>query len=312
MLWLVGAGCIFLTIASVGLSFVANFSSGSGQSADPDEEYQLSISEQNSQIVRLQHEHQEVLDKLNAAMARKLAHDTAVETVSNLQDVVNELESENGDRLLKVSEVQDEIDRLGEDFQKYRRDARNLLWIKARNRELNQNQIIGGEAFINATITKVDETGLLVRHDAGVSHIPVERLNQELRNELDLDPEEARLAMLELYARDARGKASRRAAPAEDDTPVPTEAEIVDRRKELLAGMKLEATKLHRLSRESQAEANRSRSMDRYSSNRSVPASLETWAERAHRFDRLSLRYTTRLAAVLSKIREFDPAFEVR
>ena len=114
--------------------------------------------------------------------------------------------------------------------------------------------------------------------------------------------------MMELYLKDAKMKASMKKKPVKD---APTELEIEAAMNDALRERKAKVWELADLVRKARVEIQRARHEDAYSSSRSVPASLESWRERANRFEVALARYQKNLGVALVAVRELEPDFEL-
>ena len=223
-----------------------------------------------------------------------------------LAEALGQLETENADLAFAIADEQEAIAEAKERYRVYRKNVRRILWMKSENQELQAEDFLTGSPLKDARISKVDATGLLVRHQTGVTRVGVAHLSPALRERLDLSVEEAQAAMMALYLKDAKLKKAMNQKPRVD---APTEAEIEAMMISSLRERKEKAWKLADLARKARAEIQRSRHEDAYSTNRSVPASLETWRERTQRFEAALVRYQKNLGIAIEEVRELEPGF---
>lgn len=229
----------------------------------------------------------------------------AYEEVRLVEGELANLKRESADLQLKILGHEESIASLSEEHQQYRGRMREWLWPQYYGRELEAENVLGDLPYQGARITDVDAAGLKVRHSSGLARIPVSNLTFAFRNELDLSVGEAKEVMMKMLLRDARGKRERSKRPA----GTPNEREIWREIEVRLKQGSERATKLSELIRRAKSEAVYSRNQDRISSVRSAPGSLETWAQRAKRFESAAMKYENQLAALNLAMRELDPSF---
>ena len=83
------------------------------------------------------------------------------------------------------------------------------------------------------------------------------------------------------------------------------------KRAKTLAEGKEKVKKLLKLIAFADAEAANARSQDRRSRNRSAQGSLETWIQRANRFEQLAMNYRNQFSATVLAVREMEPRYKV-
>lgn len=301
---LVIGAVVLVVLAIFGLSFLADGTIGGGSGSHPDVKLLVRIDDDEG---NLRYQKKRLVGYQAMLFAgRKREEAERAETV--LATEIERLTENAADLALKVADGKEDLAEVEKRFCDERRVARRLLWAGMIGRPLTASDLLTAGRFDEARITKVDATGLRIRHRTGSGRIPVERLSLELRETLDLSIAEARQAILELYLKDARLKAAMskdRSRKPERPTPEDLEAAL----QEAIAAQQVRVVELQNLIRLSEEEIRRARHQDANSSNRSVPASLETWKERERRYRSALGSYRKSLDAALVEGRELDPGF---
>lgn len=195
-------------------------------------------------------------------------------------------------------------------FSAYRVKYRENRWKQSVGRSLGEVRLTNGREFRQAVIAGVTADGLEIRHESGTARLAASDLDPALRDEFQwdlMDPrvgdsantnrssEEAKKP--ELVARPGGSPdAERRSEPSRDDTQIAA------------LRTKVQVWKSRLLSLKSQrAEATSKAS---YGGEKSVPGSLETWAQRASALSVQVARAETELArakAALGLLAPDDP-----
>ena len=196
-------------------------------------------------------------------------------------------------------------------FDEYRNRYRQQVRAAAAGEQLAELKSRTGRVYKNVTIRRVTAAGIEIRHDEGNSRLLAEDLDatwhdrfQWTRDEVakTLDDERARQDRHNQFVEDARGDgAATTPAPAKSTTSKPPNP--VD---DKLQTLREEVVQARNRYRSAQSEATRARiEAGSAGRGRSVPGTLETWAERANRLEgaaaKLRSQYMTargKLAAV--------------
>jgi hypothetical protein len=294
-------GGVLLVFGAVVLSLMESSYSGAAASSNENQDLEDLLERGESQLAKVGVEIGIERKKLGR-WEKQLAADREYRL---LEDALGLASSKNADLILAVSKVEEEIGDLAAKRVSYQGRMRERLWPQFSNQELKEDFLLRSSEFKNAIITGVDAAGLMIRHQSGVARIPVAHLSLAFREKLDLNLEEATEMMLKIYSRDAklrRGQEDRRGEGIE--TP---EMKADAKRAKTLAEGKEKVAKLLKLIAFADAEAANARSQDRRSSSRSAPGSLETWTQRASRFEQVAMSYRNQFAATVLALRKMDP-----
>lgn len=205
-------------------------------------------------------------------------------------------------------------------FTKYRSTYREKTWAKAVGQEIGNLTIRGGRQYHQATITKVTDVGLEIRHEHGIARIQAPDLDSEWQDRFQWSDEERR-ARLNRESEDLEDKPpvsnlaprsgpdfnaevasspSAKFAPAQSPDD-PAQLENIKQLRTQVIGWR---SKVSRLSIE-RAEASSNAS---YGKQTSVPGSLETWDARAVRLARELARAQTELSLAKARLAALAPS----
>ncbi len=301
---LLGGG-VFLVIGAVVLSLMESGYSGAAAASNENQDLEYLIERGQSQLAKVSVEIG-IERKKFVRWEEQLA---AGREYRRLEDALGLASSENADLILAVSNVEKEIEDLEAKRLSYQGRMRDRLWAQFTNQELKEDSLLRPSEFKNAIITGVDAAGLMIRHQSGVARIPVAHLSPGFREKLDLNLEEAAEMMSKIYSRDAK---LRRGQEDRGSEGIETAAmKAAAQRGKTLAEGKVKVTKLLKLIAFADAEAANARSQDRRSKSRSAQGSLETWIQRANRFEQVAMNYRNQFAATVLAVREIDPGYKV-
>ncbi|MES2922917.1 MAG: hypothetical protein V4819_15285 [Verrucomicrobiota bacterium] len=228
---------------------------------------------------------------------------------------------------LEKSRIQlgESIAALDVSFSRYRADYRSKEWELAVGESLDTLTIRGGRDFQQATITRVTDVGLEIRHDHGIARIQAQDLDAKMQDRFQWGDEERR-SRLEEERNNREGKSAKE-VPAEPDviangeaaaqqiapTPVPQ----MNRRQKTIPAVDPEKLKLLRLqvsgwsAKVSKLRIDRAEASSRasYRDQSSVPStgSLETWVARSARLGRELLQAQGALAAARADLATLAP-----
>lgn len=299
-------GIIILVMAGVGLSLMVDrrlkFSSSVG-------EIQRSISLDAMELEGLKAWHDERSRLLNDTGSRQqtgaMTNEEAVRKLENLNQRQTYLE-ETRRQLRKT------MTSLEGDFSHCRAEYRRKTWAAALGESLGHLKIRGGREYLQATITRVTDVGLEIRHADGIARIQAPDLDQKLQDRFQWSDEERRKVLQEEHA-NLEGNAAEPAALA-DKTPEVVVREVsnfsnnnADANGEELPALRQQVigwqAKVRQLRSDQMEAASRADS----GNSPSVPGGLETWTVRAARLRNALIRGQGELAVAKSRLAAVAP-----
>jgi len=266
-------------------------------------ELQVAVVDQEQQIRKTEMD-------LEKEEARRSLLDAGKEVWAKHEKLVAGLNSEKeilADLSLALTDEEAALRDLEEKLAAYRSKFRARHWPEFVNMKLTGEHFQGKPPYQDMKVLKVDAAGLMVRHRSGVARIEVEDLEPRFRDDLDLSVEEAREVMTEMLVQDARVKQARVRRANKAHAPSVEEIDAIIN-KRWLAG-RAKVLKYVGLLQRAERTAKIARHNDKYSSNRSAPGKLETWAERAKRFEKAEVQYRKLLTEAVSEVRKYEPDF---
>lgn len=305
-------GVAIIVIATLGFASISNDWLESSSAVQLNQERRIKVSDLEMQIAKLRAK----VERHEEIFARRLAQDSTAENErqqqGKLQEELEIIMIEVADLELHATEQEAMIAKLGDQKSKHRDRARGGLWLKHQNQPLKASHLREPLPYRGPKILKIDAGGLTVRHESGVSRVTVAQLSPDFREELDLSVSEAKEAMTEMFLKDARiksarGKQADAAAQAELPTPAEIEELLSKRLKEELAKVE----KFHALIDSAEETAVMARRNSRQSSNKHPHGKLETWTERASRFEKAAISYREQLALAEAEVRRLTPGGSV-
>ncbi len=307
-------GMIVVVMVAVGLSVVADkkriFSSGAG-------ELQREISASASQVSELtaQTAEQALLLDGSSSNLRKgsNAHRELAAQLESQRQRQAALEKSRID-------VRESITALEGNFSRYRAGYRQKTWADAVGESLGTLTVRGGRAYQLATITRVTDVGLEIRHEHGIARIQAPDLDPKVQDRFQWSDEERRSRLKEEHenlmgkpdaevpeiveSEDAgAGMIAESPAPRVSRLQDPNAAEDAEKLRLLrqkVSGWNGKVSKLRTDRRDAASRAS-------YGNQASVPGSLETWTARSARLSRDLLRAQAGLAAAKSELAEVSP-----
>jgi chromosome segregation ATPase len=227
---------------------------------------------------------------------------------------------ENQAKLVELTRRRDEAQRsipvLEKEFQTYRKRYREQTWAEAVGQSLGDLEIRGGKIYQNATITKVTEVGLEIRHSDGIARVQGPDLPEALRDRFQWNDEER---MKRLQEEIANHEALSKPAPDTAVKPKPAPAKPKWSTRNPVAAAKSTGTDPAKIeaarkkvigwkSRVSQLSSDRATAQSKASNSQtSVPGSLETWQARASRLTGELSRAKGELAAAKAELELVNP-----
>ena len=307
-------GIIVVVMAAVGLSIVADkhrvFSSGAGELQREIDANATEISELSAWIDEQRRLHQDSGANLNVGSKAHRELSTQLEILRQRQPVLEQ----------SRAQIREAITALEGEFSRYRADYRRKTWAAAIGESLGTLTIRGGRAYQQATIARVTDVGLEIRHEHGIARIQAPDLDPKMQDRFQWSDEERR-SRLEEERENHEGKTVKEIAGAPDGigneeavaekipappvnriqpTNPPVDAEKLQRLRLQVSGWTAKVSKL----RIERAEAS---SRASYGNQSSVPGSLETWVARSARLGRELLRAQAALAAAKADLATLAP-----
>lgn len=297
-------GIVVIVMTAVGLSMLVDhrfkFSAGTG--------------EVRRELAARQAEYSKINARLSSrseTLAEKQAkRESAASGLMKARIAIKSNTSRKEDLLNQRERLHDQIKTAESTFADYRADYRQKARSTAAGEEIGTLRVRGGREYLEATITKVTEVGLEIRHTHGFARIHAPDLDAAWQDRFQWSDEERRaklgeemkyresLAVAEPAKKRAKPQVrARPSRPRSQPAEVP-EAEDLTALRTLVSGWQTRVFRLESEHAEAVSNAN-------YGSATSVPGSLETWKARAARLGReLSRAHTEysvargRLAAV--------------
>jgi hypothetical protein len=205
---------------------------------------------------------------------------------------------------------------LEDDFSRYRADYRRKTWLAAAGENLGDLKVRSGREYKQAAITRVTDVGLEIRHEDGIARIQAPDLDSKLQDRFQWSDEERR-QVLGKEQQDLEGNANE--AIPDDSMPagwtskssvpevsrfqagVAPDSDAVAALRRLVGAWRV---KVNLLSGEHQEAMSRAG----YSSQSSVPGSLETWSARASRLGNALARAQGELAVAKARLAVYAPS----
>lgn len=308
-------GMIVLVMAAVGLSIVADkhlkLSRGAGEISREINADATEISEMSSQ-----HDEKSLL---LAEYGSKLQ--TGTKTHKEFASQLESLRQRKASLEVTVLQTRAAIATLEAQFARYREEYRRKTWAGAVGENLGTLTVRGGRDYLQATITRVTDVGLEIRHENGIARIQAPDLDPKFRDRFQWSDEERRTRLKqELEQREGKpaepvAENSDTGEPATaviaDPPPVPkvnrpstvNSAENVEKlriARQQVMGWKMKVATLS-------SEAMEASSRASYGNQSSVPGSLETWSAKSSRVSRELGRARAALSVAKSKLAEISP-----
>jgi hypothetical protein len=307
-------GMIVIVMAAVGLSIVADkYQSSSRGGAEIHREISANATEISGLSARTDEKSRLLADSGSQLLAAEKTHEEFSARLESTRQRQAMLE-------VAGNQLRAAIATLEEDFARYRTDYRRKTWAGAVGESLGTLTIRDGRDYQDATITRVTDVGLEIRHKDGIARIQAPDLGHELQDRFQWSDEERRTRLkeeLELHDPEP-------AEHAGEDSKTPevagaTVPPVINRQPAIDAAEKAEKLRQARqqvigwrgkvalLRGESRIASSRAS----YGSQTSVPGSLETWSAKAARLGRELAHAQAGLAIAKSKLAEISPGDSV-
>lgn len=94
-----------------------------------------------------------------------------------------------------VSSAKGKLDKLMADFEAYKDEYRAAARAAAKGEELESLETTDGKVYQNVSIREVTAVGMQIRHQAGQTRIPFERLPEDIQDRFQFDPKQKEQAI---------------------------------------------------------------------------------------------------------------------
>lgn len=291
-------GIIVLVMAGVGLSVVIDrrlsFSSGALQTQ---RDIHLDASELEELTARHGERSRELAElEIRVESSRETLGKT--ETLRQMKLVLEDTRQ----RLLSASAA------LEVDFMSYRADYRRKTRAAAVGESLGNLVLRGGREYQQATITRVTDVGLEIRHVDGIARIQAPDLGPQMQDRFQWSDEDRRKVLeAEKASRDAVAEVPEIAAEIPELAPKRVEDAKLSQGDDELGGLRRQVIIWQSKVRQLRSEWLAAQSNAGYGSQKSLPGSLETWNARAARLGNELARASASLAIARSNLAAVAP-----
>jgi hypothetical protein len=190
-------------------------------------------------------------------------------------------------------------------FRGYRDQYRKQVRLAAVGEEFPEPRSRGGRTYSQVTVTRVTSAGVEFKHSQGISRLRPDDLGESWQERFQWHPEEqakeipAAATAPEVVVVPPAGK------PAEDEmSPEDLAKEETEKK---LAGLRRDVSESLRYLQKAEGELSRAQAGARNSRTRSVPGSLETWADRVKRMESLREKFRAQYVAARAKLATAAP-----
>lgn len=304
-------GLILVVMAAVGLSVLLESRFSFSRNT---RELESAIAANKEELSRLEIRIEDARSQLSSSEPKLRSAESELKATRPLLQ-------ENQAKFVELTRRRDEAQRsipvLEKEFQAYRKRYREQTWSEAVGQSLGDLEIRGGKIYQNATITKVTEVGLEIRHSDGIGRIQGPDLPEALQDRFQWNDEER---MKRLQEEIANHEALSKPAPEDAAKPKPAPAKPKGSMRNPVAATKATDTNQAKIdaarkkvigwkSRVSQLASDRATAQSNaYNSQTSVPGSLETWQARASRLTGELSRAKGELAAAKAELELVNPS----
>ena len=216
---------------------------------------------------------------------------------------------EMGRRLVDLRQrrkaLEEELVRADETFRAYRDEYRKQVRLAAIGEELPELQSRGGRTYSKVTVTRVTTDGVDFKHSQGISRLGPDDLDPSWLERFQWHPEE----------QPKKGPPVVKAPAVVDDKPAgkpegekaSPEQEAKEEAGKKLAGLRRDVNESLRFLEKAEGELLRVRAEAQSSRGRSVPGSLETWADKVKRVESVSAKFRAQYVAARAKLATVAP-----
>ncbi|MCB1130582.1 MAG: hypothetical protein KDN05_05590 [Verrucomicrobiae bacterium] len=294
------AGMVLLVFVAVGLSLLIDkrfqFSSSDKRlKADlANSESELTFLRERQRSLSAEHDRDH---PARVAMEKSLAASLAAVSAGK-----NDLK----DLATRKKSLEEEIGKLGRDFETTREETRLRIWREATGEEIGILETRDGRRFEGTVISKVTPAGLEIRHRNGIARLEPAHLSEELRDRFQwVESERAAVLAKEQRHRNEIATAGR------NDNAAEKPERRVRRRRQSSSSAGAASPEIARLRSDliawqgkvSRIQTDRNEAaVKRYGSDTSVPGSLETWDARYYRLTLQLEKANEKLAAARANL----------
>lgn len=217
---------------------------------------------------------------------------------------------ESGSRLVSLRQrlkaAEAELLAVEEGFRAYRDQYRKQVRLAAIGEELPELQSRGGRTYFQVTVTRVTADGVDFKHSQGIGRLGPDDLDPSWVERFQLHPEElpkeappvVKAPTVVTTVQPAGRPGNERVSPAPDPK------EEADKK---LAALRRDVSEALRFLQKAEGELSRARSEAQNSRARSVPGSLETWADKVKRMESLTEKFRGQYVAARGKLAAVAP-----
>jgi hypothetical protein len=267
------------------------------------QEISLNASEIEELESRKEKRARELSESSHKLRAASLAHQGNARELDALDQRQAKLDGSRGELLRQIAALES-------GFSSYRSEYRRKARERAVGEKLGDLVLSGDRRYLQATIARVTDVGLEIRHEHGFARIQFPDLAPELQDRFQWDGE-ARRQRLNEEVENVTGKTAQaagqqvsKASPSnENRTPrgkALEETDVPMALRQKVIAWKAKVSKLHGEKLEADSRA-------RYGSQASAPGSLETWSAKAARLGLELTRARAALAIAKSELAEVAP-----
>lgn len=299
-------GVVVVAFCAIGLGMLFDSSWNREQPSAPVER---TVEEQEIQLSRLR---SDLLRSSERWRIRSGSHQQVAEELEILGRQSGEAGRELRAARLRRSELVEEIGDLRTGFDDYRKRARTVARNRMTGRSFERLELPSGRVYRSVVVRGHGDGLLRIQHAGGSARIPFAQLPEEWRELLHWDPAELEEREEPAIAEEPPQDAESEPRPTRERTSRerrPSAGEERDRRRAVREETRAAAEALQ-LARSRYLDCRRESSLARsraYQSNRSVPGSLETWEERAARFDAEARKYGNLYLDARARLHQLDP-----
>jgi hypothetical protein len=202
------------------------------------------------------------------------------------------------------AKLKEEIVAADEAFREDRDQSRQRARAAATGETLSELKSRNGRTYAAVTISRVTKDGIEIRHSQGISRLRPEDLDDAWQDRFQWHPEE-------------QAKGPEQVPPAEPVKPSPVgtargeqvSPEVMAERvaAKRLAGLRRDVSEALRFLGKAEAELARARAEAQTDRGRSVPGSLETWAEKLKHLEATSAKFRERYVTARGRLAAASP-----
>ena len=204
------------------------------------------------------------------------AEESSIQKTANISSKSSlslQIESSVQDLRTRRANLKSSIQKLSEEFDEYRKRYRNKVWRDAIGERIESLLLKSGRQFDKVSITRVTPIGMEITYADGIARIDSKELSNEFIDRFQWNEEERSAALR--AERDNRAQLTREVPP----NPLQNLPRIDDTSDVELEKIRTQIRLLQTKQMSLKSSIQTATSENSYSSKRSVPGSLHTWAE---------------------------------